>query len=151
MDHVAFTILVALIFTIPVIAVTGGIIGGILKAQGRQRLAELIQRERIAAIERGIDPGKLPSLPAEVGLDLRAVASLMPTPAQKAQGFLVSGIVLLGIAVGLIAMLLLLPDAAANRAWAAGLIPLSLGVALVVASFIVRQGTGNGPGAAPRA
>ena len=151
MDHSAFTIIAALIFAIPVVAVIGFIIGGILRAQGRQRLAELVQRERIAAIERGIDPSKLPSLPVEGGPDLRAVVSLLPTPAQRAQGFLVSGIVLLAIAIGLIAMLLLLPDPHANRAWAAGLIPFSLGVALVASSFIVGRGVGNDRPGGPNA
>ena len=150
MDHVALTIIAVLIFMIPVVAVIGGIIGGILKAQGRQRLAELVQRERIAAIERGIDTSKLPSLPAEVGPDIRTVMSLLPSP-EKAQGFLVSGIVLLAIAIGLIAMLLLLPDPQANRAWAAGLMPFCLGVALVVSSFIVRQGTGDDRSGGPKA
>ena len=48
---------------IPILAVTGGIIAGIVRAVGQQRLIELAHRERIAAIERGIDPSKLPPLP----------------------------------------------------------------------------------------
>ena len=57
----------------------------------------------------------------------------------------------MAIAVGLIAMLLLLPDSQANRTWAAGLIPFCLGVALVVSSFIVRQGTGDDRTGGPKA
>src|SRR5258705_4844462 len=49
---------------IPIVAIVGGITAGIVRTLGRQRLVELAQRERIAAIERGIDPTKLPPLPA---------------------------------------------------------------------------------------
>ncbi len=147
----AFTIVTVLVFTIPVFAVIGGIIAGILKAQGRQRLAELIQRERIAAIERGIDPSKLPPLPGLGGPDFRAIASLVPGPAQKAQGFLVTGIVLLGLAVGLIAMLLLLTGTRGGNAWASGLVPLSLAIALIVSSFIVRRSNGGDASGGPKA
>lgn len=140
-----FTVIAALIFTIPVLALIGGIVGGILKARGRQRLAELVQRERIAAIERGIDPSRLPPAPMleDEANRLSALVSmnahLTPTNAQKAQGFLVTGVIMLSLAIGLILMLLFLPDARANGAWAAGLLPLSIGVALLVCAFIVRR------------
>ena len=52
-----------LVFAIPIIAIVGGITAGIVRTLGRQRLIELAQRERIAAIERGVDPSKLPPLP----------------------------------------------------------------------------------------
>ena len=48
------------LFAIPIITIIGGIAIGIIRAIGEQRLLELAQRERIAAIERGLDPTKLP-------------------------------------------------------------------------------------------
>ena len=61
-------IIAVLVFAIPVVAVIGGITAGIMKTRGQQRLIELAQRERIAAIEKGIDPAKLPLLPV-IGSD----------------------------------------------------------------------------------
>src|SRR5204863_7964553 len=54
-----------LIFSLPIIAIVGGIVAGIMKQTGRQRLVEMAQQERIAAIQRGIDPSQLPPLPLE--------------------------------------------------------------------------------------
>ena len=50
-----------LIIAIPIMAIAGGIVVGVVRMIGQQRLLELAQRERIAAIERGIDPGKIPT------------------------------------------------------------------------------------------
>ncbi len=146
----AFMIIAILVFMIPVLAVIGGIIGGILKAQGRQRLAELIQRERIAALEKGIDPSKLPPLPV-LDRDLKSIVALMPTDAQRARGFLITGVVLLGASIGLIVMLLLLTDARHNQAWAAGLLPLSIAIALLVSARIVRRSAGGDQNGGPKA
>src|SRR5207248_4823258 len=52
------TFLPFLIFSIPIVAIVGGITAGIVRTLGNQRLMELAQRERIAAIERGVDPSK---------------------------------------------------------------------------------------------
>ena len=51
------------LFTIPIVAIIGGITAGIVKSVHRQRLLELAQKERIAAIERGVDLEKLPDNP----------------------------------------------------------------------------------------
>jgi hypothetical protein len=144
MDHFGMpAVIAALVFAIPVLAIMGGIIAGILKAQGRRRLVELIQRERIAAIERGVDPSKLPP-PPTLDIDAASVATLVrsfrQSNAQKAQGFLITGLIILATGIGLSLMLLLLPDEEANRAWATGILPLSVGIALIVSSAIVRRG-----------
>jgi hypothetical protein len=150
MNHVGFAVVAALIFMIPVLAVVGGIVGGILKARGRLRLMELVQRERIAAIERGIDPSKLSPLPV-LDVDFQKIAALLPTNKQKAQGFLITGVVLLGCSIGLTLMLLLLPDPRANSAWAAGMMPLAIAVALLVAALIVRRTPDDDRTGGPRA
>ena len=150
MEHFGMpAVIAALVFAIPVLAIMGGIIAGILKAQGRRRLVELIHRERIAAIERGVDPSKLPPPPALDYDDAGKIATLARTfrqsNAQKAQGFLVTGLIMLAAGVGLSLMLVALPDPDANDAWAAGILPFSIGVALMVSSAIVRRGTGDDP------
>ncbi len=134
-----FVVFAALIFLIPVVAIIGGITAGILKTRGQQRIIELAQRERIAAIEKGVDPANLPPLPV-VGGDLVA-AQLTPRQAElrRAQGLLGGGLVLLAVGLGLSTMLVFLPDPDANRAWAAGIIPTFIGVALLVVSRIVQR------------
>jgi hypothetical protein len=58
-------IAIAFSLLIPIVAIIGGITAGIIRSNARRRLIELAQRERIAAIERGIDPDKLPKLHIE--------------------------------------------------------------------------------------
>jgi hypothetical protein len=53
---------------IPLAAIIGGITAGIVKSNARHRLLELAQRERIAALERGIDPERLPRLELPPGM-----------------------------------------------------------------------------------
>jgi hypothetical protein len=129
----------------------GGIAAGILRTRGRQRLAELVMRERIAAIERGIDPTKLPPMPVVDDPAVKAAlahvlaaAGLPQTPRraelQKAQAWLTTGAILLAAGLGLGLMLLILTDASAHRAWAAGLLPAFIGIAAIIASVIVRKG-----------
>jgi hypothetical protein len=136
-------LLVAMVLAIPVLAIIGGITAGILKTRGQQRIVELAHRERLAAIERGIDPDQLPPIPV-VENDLTAILKAMQrTPRQaalhQAQGFLITGVILLAAGLGLSVMLLLLsPDA--DKAWAAGLMPIFIGLALLLSSVIVRRG-----------
>jgi len=61
-DNFTEIIAITLAMAIPLVGIIGGITAGILKSNARRRLIELAQRERIAAIERGIDPDKLPAL-----------------------------------------------------------------------------------------
>jgi hypothetical protein len=150
MDNNAHIILV-MIFIIPIVAIIGGIASGITKTRGRQRLIELAQRERIAAIEKGLDPAKLPPLPS-FGDDMTAVY-LTPRQAElrRAQSLLTGGLVLLAVGLGLAVTLLFLPDPEANKAWAAGCIPGFIGIALLVSSSVVRKGAPADDAPAPRA
>jgi hypothetical protein len=137
-----------MIFSIPIIAIMGGITAGIVKTLGRQRLIELAQQERIAAIQRGVDVTKLPPLPGigdeEDGLGL----SGPERDRRRAQGLLIGGIVTTAISAGLIVFFLLIqPD---EHTWAVGVIPAAAGFALLISSWIV-QPKGILPGGAPRA
>jgi len=61
-EELAPLIAIAFGMLIPLVAIIGGITAGIVKSNARHRLLELAQRERIAALERGIDPERLPPL-----------------------------------------------------------------------------------------
>jgi len=126
-----------LIFSIPIIAIVGGITAGIVKTLGRQRLIELAQQERIAAIQHGIDVSKLPPLPG-IGLDEEDVLGLSgpERDRRRAQGLLIAGIVTVAISTGLIAFFILIE--ANNNTWAVGIIPGAAGIALLISAWIVR-------------
>lgn len=115
--------------TIPIIAIIGGITVGIVKSIGRQRIQELAQRERIAAIERGLDVSKLPPPPITDPDDL-------PGPVSRTrQGLLIGGIVTLFAGAGLSFMLLFLSD---DGTWAVGAIPMAVGAGLLLSYKLIR-------------
>jgi hypothetical protein len=125
-----------LIFSIPIIAIVGGITAGIVKTLGQQRLIELAQRERIAAIERGVDPSKLPALPTAAGFgnDL-LYASPYEAAKNRAQWLTVAGLISIAAGVGLGIFLAVIER---GNAWAVGIIPGTIGVALLLSAWIVR-------------
>jgi hypothetical protein len=133
------TLVPMMALAIPIVAIIGGITAGIVNTLGQQRLIELAQRERIAAIEKGIDPSKLPPLPVPTGHNDLAAMYLSPRQAtlRRAQGLLIGGLVTLAVGIGLGIMLYVLPGGE-ERVWSVGLIPGLVGIALVVSSVIVR-------------
>jgi len=141
-----------LVFSIPIIAIVGGITAGIVKTLGRQRLIELAQQERIAAIQRGIDPSKLPPLPS-LGLDADEHDLIgMSGPERdrrRAQGLLIGGIIVTAVSVGMIVFFSLITTEQHN-VWAVGLIPGAVGVALLICAWIIQpkgmMPPGSGPG-----
>ena len=140
------TFLPFMVFSIPIIAIVGGITVAIVKSIGRQRLVELAQQERIAAIQRGVDISKLPPLPS-VALeddDLGAIGlSGSERDRRRAQGLLIGGVVTLFAGVGITAFLMLVDRD--NNSWAVGIIPASVGFALLLSAWIVKP-KGDGPG-----
>lgn len=154
MLHIGSDILVPfMIFAIPIVAIVGGITAGIVRTLGQQRLIELAQRERIAAIERGIDPSKLPPLPAPTaGPDLTGMyLSYHDYSRRRSHGLLIAGLVTLftGIAVSVFLANLVGTE---PGVWMAGLIPAAVGLALLIGAAIVhpRDG-GTGPTQMPHA
>ncbi len=129
-------------FAIPIVAITGGIVLGIVRSIGRQRMIEMAQRERIAAIERGIDPAKLPPInfgPTSLR-DVMEMADRPSSPIRRAQGLLIGGLVTLFVGVGLTIFLWLMMmghEGDERFAWAVGLIPGFVGLALLISSAIV--------------
>lgn len=124
-----------LIFAIPIIAITGGITMGIIRTLGRQRMLELHQRERIAAIERGVDPSKIPApvLPDDEGWSWDRGGNRGPR--HRAQGLLIGGIITLFSGVGIMVFLRMLNTG--ENVWAVGVIPTMVGAGLLLSSWLV--------------
>ncbi len=125
-----------LVFSIPIIAIVGGIVTGIVKVMGRQRMAELMAQERIAAIQRGLDVSKLPP-PAPADED---PASAYMSPADRdrrlAQGMMIGGLITLAAGIGLTTFLSMVEEN--GNAWAVGFIPIAVGLALLLAAGLVK-------------
>ncbi len=125
----------AFIFALPIIAVVGGITMGIIRTLGEQRLAELARRERIAAIERGIDPDKLSQMPVPDGYNSYTSYGAGNGRLRRAHGLMIAGSIL--IAVG-IAFYVLLASAEPDKSHRlVGLLPLLTGCALIVSSLVI--------------
>jgi hypothetical protein len=125
-----------LIFAIPIVAIVGGITAGIVKQLGRQRLIELAQQERIAAIQRGLDLSQLPPLPIDDRAGDTIGMSADRADRQRAQGYLVGGIITVFVGLGLGLMLNFLADRE-DHVWAVGLIPAFVGIGLIISAAIV--------------
>ena len=137
-----------MIFSIPIVAIVGGITVAVVRSLGRQRLIELAQQERIAAIQRGMDPGKLAPLPPLSGDDDLAFPglSVREHDRRRARGLLIGGIVTLAVGIGVAGFLAVIEEH--DRAWAVGLIPIMVGLSLLLAAWIVIP---KGPVEGPRA
>jgi hypothetical protein len=134
MDSVLATLL---ILGTPALAIIGGITAAILKTRGQHRLIELAQRERIAAIEKGLDISQMqvPSLPSnETPLSPRQAGL------RRAQGLLIGGLLTSAFGLGLSLTLLIMPMHDGREAWSIGFVPIFMGAALLVSARIVRRG-----------
>ena len=133
------------IFAIPIIAIIGGIAIGIIRVLGEQRLLELAHRERIAAIERGIDPSKLPPLPTSLYEGLSHGGR--PPALRRAQGLMIGGFVTLAVGIGMLIFLRAVEPH--ENHWVVALVPILVALALLLSARIVwPRGNGNGGGSA---
>lgn len=123
----------AFVFAIPIIAVVGGITMGIIRTIGEQRLAELARRERIAAIERGMDPDKLPQMPAPDGYHAGYGAG--NGRLRRAHGLMIAGSILIAVGIAIFALLSAVEPDKSHKL--IGLLPLLTGCALIVSSLVV--------------
>ena len=126
--------------SIPIIAIVGGITAGIVRTIQRQRSFEMVQRERIAAIERGLDPDKIASLQRPILYDDRGMyTDPHAAAARLRQGLMIGGIVTLFVGVALGIFLNGVADGSdGGNVWMVGLIPGAVGVALLLCSFLIR-------------
>jgi hypothetical protein len=139
-----------LVFAVPIVAIAGSILAGIIKTISRHRLMEVAVRERMALIARGVDPARIPGLPASAGLGLFPLLSFADHSRFRAQGLLIGGLVTLlgGIALG---TFMGLTGSWESREWTLALVPVSIGIALLASSAIVRaQGGASGSNAPSR-
>src|SRR5438105_8698779 len=131
-----------MVFAIPIVAIVGVVSTAIVRTIGQQRTLEMAQRERIAAIERGVDPAKLPPIPtASLGSDLGTMY-LSPYEFQRrrSMNLLIGGVVTLSVGVGLCGFLYFVDRG--DSAWACGLVPATIGIGLLLSAWLVRpQGT----------
>lgn len=130
-ESMANELTILLILGTPALAIVGGIVAAILKMLGQQRLMELAQRERIAAIEKGLDVTQLPPI---------ALPSPRRTALRKVQGMTIGGLLTLAIGIGLGITLLLMPANDGGEAWPIGFVPAFLGIALLLSARVVRRG-----------
>ena len=125
--------------SIPIVAIVGGITAGIVRMIQRQRAFEMVQRERIAAIERGLDPDKIASLQRPLLYDDHGVFTDPVVAAEhRRQGMLIGGLVTLFVGIALSVFLYGVADHDHDRVWLVGMIPAAVGVALLLSSFLIR-------------
>ena len=125
--------------SIPIVAIVGGITAGIVRMIQRQRAFEMVQRERIAAIERGLDPDKIASLQRPLLYDDHGVFTDPVVAAEhRRQGMLIGGLVTLFVGIALSVFLYGVADHEDHRVWLVGMIPAAVGVALLLSSFLIR-------------
>lgn len=127
-------VLAIVLVSVPIIALIGGIVAGVLRMRGRQRLHELAYRERIAALERGIDPATLPPVVPpeawEVGKDDRMA------PWAAGRWLFIGGVLLVAFGLGIgVVMALIEPG---QGKWIVGIIPTLTGGALLVCDRLLR-------------
>ena len=142
-------IIPVMIFAIPIIAIVGGITAGIIKQMSEARLIENSQRERLAAIQHGVDPSKLPPLPLPGQTAPEMLAGFNPVAAQRhrAQGLLVGGVVTLFGGIGLGVFLYFITGdyhGDGDAVWAVGILPAFIGVALLLSSWLIWPKGGSG-------
>jgi hypothetical protein len=131
-----------LVFAIPIVAIAGGILAGIIRSVSAHRLMEVAVRERMALVARGVDPARIPGLPGGASAAFFPLRSFSEHSRFRAQGLLVGGLVTLlgGIALG---AFLGLTESWESREWTAALVPISIGIALLASSLIVRAQGGT--------
>lgn len=130
MSHDFFSF--ALLFIIPIIAVVGGITMGIIRTVGNQRMAELARRERIAAIERGVDPDKLPPV---VGVEGYEDTGYGNGRLRRAHGLMIGGFITIAAGIGL--SILFYAMEPHEKHFVIGLFPILVGAALLLSSRVI--------------
>jgi hypothetical protein len=124
-----------LVFAVPIVAIAGGILAGIIKTISSHRLMEAVVRERMALIARGVDPARIP-VSAGAMLGGASLMSMRDLTRLRAQGLLVAGFVTLagGASFAFVAYAL---DSWAGGDWGLGVVAASIGLALLLSGAII--------------
>jgi len=141
---------ITVVMLIPIVAIAGGILVAIFRTRSQQKVAEWAMKERIAAIEKGLDPAALPPLPTVGDPDELARRALSPRQRalETSQGLFISGAITCFSGLGLAVMFLLL-DVGPRNLWAIGLLAIFVGAGLLVSGGLVRQAASEQPDALP--
>lgn len=138
MDSFAEMMPLTVMMVIPMIAIIGGITHGIIKSIHRQRLQELAHKERIAAIERGINPQDLPPTVSNMAFAEQANGhNTEHRQLIRSQRFMMWGLIVIGIGIT-VAFAVAADSTADNGAAFAGVGIAMVGVALLICARIVR-------------
>ena len=148
MDSIFEVIPMVVVLLIPIVAIIGGITSGIIKSLNRQRLIELAQKERIAAIEHGIDPATIRpiDLPAEL-FGSKNGLTFEQKQVRRSQLLMIWGLVSAGFGLAFSIMMAALEDDPGS--WAGGMLFLLVGVALMLSSRVVRPARDASPSPSP--
>lgn len=145
--HIPLVPIVALL--IPIIAIVGGLVAGIVGVLTRHRLAVLAMKERATAIEKGLDLSLLPPLPDVTAREANG------TPRERtlrtARKLRITGIVIFAGGLGLALSLTVAPEAREQHLWAVGLVPALLGLGLEMAGRVARADAPPDDGSQPAA
>jgi hypothetical protein len=118
---------------IPLAGIAWFIISGLAEEKTARLNRELLHRERLLAMEKGMTEILEKSVVQEPGLSRRDPG-----------GMLIGGIITLGVGIGLSLFLRIALDGSDGRkAVAVGLIPIFVGLSLIIAWFITRRVNGG--------
>ena len=120
---------------VPIIAIVGGITMAIVRILSQARLEELARKERIAAIERGVDPEKLPHITSAESY------AFGNNRLRRAHGLLIGGLILVALGVGMSVVFASVESD--KHHWIIGIVPLLVGMALLLASRVVWPSEGD--------
>jgi hypothetical protein len=121
-----------MVFGIPIVAIAGGILAGIVRTVSTHRLMEVAIRERMALVARGVNPDQIPTT---LGFSFGS-EPVVAIERFRAQGLLVAGFVIVvgGAAVALVDWYVGIGD---PFTWPVGVIGMVIGVALLLSGVII--------------
>jgi hypothetical protein len=135
-----------MVFSIPIVAIVGGIIASVVKTLSHHRLMESALRERMALVARGVDPARL-GAEGDLGAPLLAYVDYARF---RAQGLLIGGMVTLAAGLSFGAFVGLV-DSWDSDGWLLAVVPVTIGLALIASAAVVWPRGGKAdPRALPR-
>jgi hypothetical protein len=120
--------------SIPVVAIIGGITAGIVKTLSRQKMLEQAQKERIVALERGIDPDKLPPLELPEGLRPKDGPTFEQREFRRSNVLMIWGMIIGGFGLALLVAMAM----SGESEWPYMFMFVFVGVALMLGSRLGR-------------
>jgi hypothetical protein len=122
-----------LVFAIPIVAIAGGILAGIVRTVSSHRLMEVAIRERMALVARGVDPDRIPGT---VTFGPAGTVAVTAVEKFRAQGLLVAGFVTMvaGWSMILVDRWVVFDGAGT---WPLGVMGVAIGFALLLSGAVI--------------